>query len=201
MGIKHFSWLYVLSAYYSPMQHLFMYFGHVKIFIFHHFMCMCVLPACMSEHSVVCAQCHQQKEGGTGSPRTGITDCCESLCGDCQSNLGTLKEKPVFLMCFFSTHTSFTFAFLEFFIQFRYQSLSTIQFTNIFPSYTTYHFIVFTGNLLFKTARAILELTTQMVLSSQRATCICLLSVEVKGMCHHAQLKCFSPQSGYFQFC
>ena len=54
------------------------------------------VPACLCTTSVPCSG-GGQKEGGVGSPGTGIPDGCELSCGCWELNLGFLKAQPVLL--------------------------------------------------------------------------------------------------------
>ena len=57
-------------------------------------MCMNVLPAYMSVHSM-CAWGRQEPEKGVGSLGSRVTAGCELSCGCWESNLGPLEKQPV----------------------------------------------------------------------------------------------------------
>lgn len=63
---------------------------------------MCVLPVCLSVYHI-CAGCPQMPESVIRSPRTGVTDSCELLCGCWELNPGPLEEQPETSLAF---HTS-----------------------------------------------------------------------------------------------
>lgn len=68
-----------------------------RFFSFLHYMCMSILPTCVSVHCMH-AWCQWGSEGGVGSLRTGHTDGCESTCGCWEPNPGPLQEQKVFII-------------------------------------------------------------------------------------------------------
>lgn len=60
--------------------------------LYYYFMYTCALPACMSCTNYICAWYMQRPEESIRSPRTGVTDICETPCWHLESNLGLTEE-------------------------------------------------------------------------------------------------------------
>jgi hypothetical protein len=75
------------------------------------FICMCVLPASVSEEQAP-AQCPQWLEAGIGSSGIAATYGCEPPCPCWEANLGLLQEKQVPLTTEPSLHPLILFNFI-----------------------------------------------------------------------------------------